>query len=73
MIATILAALGSLGGLVKGFLAIVGLFRDKQLRAEGVREAEHAHDRATLEAVEKANEIESRPKPATLSDSLKRL
>jgi len=43
------------------------------MREEGAREAENAHDKATLDAVEKANEIDSRPQPGNLSDSLKRL
>lgn len=73
MLSSILSALGTLGAFLKLIGVWLGLVRDKELRAEGVREAEHAHDKATLDAVEKANAIDSKPKPATLGDSLKRL
>lgn len=70
---TFLSALGAIGAFLKLIGVWLGLVRDKELRAEGVREAEHAHDKTVLGAVEKANEIDSRPQPTTLSDSLKRL
>lgn len=73
MFASIVSALGSVGALLKAVGVFLGLVRDKQLRADGVREAEHAQSKATLEAVEKANAIDSRPKPKDLKSSLDRL
>lgn len=73
MFASIVSALGAVGSLLKVIGVFLGLIRDKELRAEGVREAEHAQAKATLDAVEKANAIDSKPKPTTLGDSLKRL
>ena len=73
MFSAILSALGAVGALLKTVGVFLGLVRDKQLRAEGVREAEHAQSKATLDAVEKANAIDSRPKPTDLKSSLDRL
>lgn len=70
---TFLSALAALGAFFKAIGVALGLVRDKQLRAEGAREAEHAHDKAVLDAVGKANAIDSKPQPTDLRDSLKRL
>lgn len=73
MFGSILSALGAVGALFKALGAWLRLVRDKELRAQGAREAEHAHSKATLDAVEKANEIDSQPKPKDLRSSLDRL
>lgn len=73
MLGSILSALGAVGALFKALGAWLRLVRDRELHAEGVREAEHAQSKATLEAVEKANAIDSRPKPKDLKSSLDRL
>lgn len=73
MFSGILSALGAVGALFKAFGAWLRLVRDKELRADGARAAEHAQSKSTLEAVEKANAIDSRPKPKDLKSSLDRL
>ena len=73
MFSGILSAFGAVGAIFKAIGAWLRLVRDKELRAEGVREAEHAQSKSTLDAVEKANAIDSRPKPKDLKSSLDRL
>ena len=73
MFSSIAGILGALGALFKLVGTWLGLVRDKELRAEGVREAESAQSKATLDAVSKANAIDSKPQPTNLPDSLKRL
>lgn len=71
--ATFFAVLSAIGAALKAAGVWLGLVRDKQLRVEGAKAAQNAQDKATLDAVRKSNEIESRPKPTTPGAAADRL